>query len=275
MQLFAFDRDQNLLLATLADKKSRYLCPECSKELKVRAGPHRRAHYYHLRGSSYCRQHQKSLEHIQTQLFFLKNLPEGECFLEYRFPAINRIADVFWKGAKIVFEIQCSPISQQEVEDRTSDYAQEGLDTIWILHDKRFDKKFLSLAEKHLRNHPCYYTNIDKKGIGKIYDQSEVLDGAFRRYKSAPFPIQIDKPQKISLPIASHLQQIQTRAKPGKWFFTGDLLDHFLKDPNKYKYYLTSIEQRFAPTAISQKKGLLHLFRSLFNILLRAYSKEF
>lgn len=197
MQLFALDC-QAPVLATHAEKHKNYACPECKQPVRLRSGPHRQAHYFHIQRSSNCRQRQKSAEHIQAQLKLLTLLPEGECSLERPFPAISRIADVVWETAHIVFEVQCSPISQQEVKERTADYKAMGMDVVWILHDKRFNQRNLSAAERHLRSQSCYYTNITRSGAGVFYDQFEIIQAAVRKYKGPPLPISVHLPFPVN-----------------------------------------------------------------------------
>ena len=47
MQLHALDKEQ-LVLAQNAEKHKNYQCPECLNKVRVRGGPHRQIHFYHL-----------------------------------------------------------------------------------------------------------------------------------------------------------------------------------------------------------------------------------
>lgn len=193
VQLFALDQTYPVL-ASQAQPRYRYVCPECAEPVFVRKGPHRQAHYYHKDRSLACRQNQKTLEHLQAQLSLFKALQSEEAHLEYRFPSIQRIADVAWLSHKIVFEIQCSPISAEEVLARTADYQSIGFQVVWILHDKRFNKRKLCQAEHVLQSKTCYYTNYSKNGLGIFYDQFEVCRGAYRAFKGPPLPISLCDP---------------------------------------------------------------------------------
>lgn len=75
---------------------------------------------------------------------------------------------------KIVFEIQCSSISQQELEKRTQDYLSIGYRPVWILHDRIFNKKILTPQETFLLNHPHYFTNTERLSPVFIYDQLQI-----------------------------------------------------------------------------------------------------
>jgi competence protein CoiA len=115
-----------------------------------------------------------SLLHQSVQSHIYELIPKGEAFIEHRFP--GHTADLFWQPKKIVFEIQCSPISIDIAVARTNDYKKMGFHLVWILHQKSFNKSYLTLAELYLRKlGNCYYTNISTTGHGYIYDQKEEL----------------------------------------------------------------------------------------------------
>lgn len=170
MQLFALTDQQEIIEAEHAERKKDYACMECNGPVRVRQGEFRRSHFYHFRETPGCRQATKSLEHIQTQIF-LKAFLKGEIILEKRFPTVNRIADVVWEEEKVIFEVQCSPILAQEVMERNRDYAACGYRVIWILHDLRYGGRRMTSAEHFLQRSPHYYTNMDKEGVGIIYDR--------------------------------------------------------------------------------------------------------
>jgi competence protein CoiA len=107
----------------------------------------------------------------------LKSLfPEGEITLERRFPDKNRIADAVWERHKIIFEIQCSSISEEEVKMRCFDYEDLGYQIVWILHDRKFNKRKVSAAELYLRSRTSFFITPTLQ----IYDQVDVLAGAIR-----------------------------------------------------------------------------------------------
>ncbi|MBA3285957.1 MAG: hypothetical protein H0U27_12990, partial [Nitrosopumilus sp.] len=128
MQLYAFDIESKLISAKNALRQIDYFCPECKGYLRLRGGLHRQDHFYHSDFTPTCRQSVKSAEHLHTQLYILSQLPEKKCFMERRFPEINRIADICWESKKIIFEIQCSPISVEEIQERNRDYQSAGFE---------------------------------------------------------------------------------------------------------------------------------------------------
>ena len=195
MQLLAQDENLQTILASDATKRKDYTCPECRHPVRLRKGPSRRPHFFHRSPQrSSCRLHRKSRIHLQLQLYLLKLLPEGEALLEKSYPSIQRVADVAWEAQGIVFEIQCSPISLIECTERNKDYQSLGLTPVWILNDHRFNRRYLSAAENHLRKNLCFFSHIDPKGKRQIYDQFEVIKWGKRLYRSRPLTIDLSRP---------------------------------------------------------------------------------
>lgn len=186
MQLYALEGNTPIL-AIHASRHQSYWCPECGGAVRLRGGKLRQFHFFHLRSQPFCRQHQKSLAHLQIQLHLKSLIPEA--FLEKPFPSIGRIADVAWEERKIIFEVQYSPISLEEVQKRNADYGQCGYFVVWLLHDKQFNQRRLSPAEAYLRQGPCYFVN----GY-KVYDQFEVVRNSKRIYRGPSFPVDITLP---------------------------------------------------------------------------------
>ena len=185
------------ITACRAIKQKRYLCPECSSFVQLRSGPHRQAHFYHMRALSACAQQQKDRRAFRTSA--PSRIAHSRCRgpMERAFPQIARIADIAWETRKLVFEIQCSPISLHEVQSRCRDYRSIGWDILWILSDKRFNKRRLSAAEAFLRLQTSYYSHWDEK---ILYDQCEILHHFHRIYKGPRFPIN-------PVEIAAHIPQ--------------------------------------------------------------------
>lgn len=234
MQLYAFDINGELIHARQALRKTDYQCIECLQVVRLRGGPHRQSHFFHIEPVLFCRQHQKGPVHLQLQSYFLQQLPKGDCQLECAFPSIGRIADVVWFSQKVIFEIQCSPISAEEVLARNRDYQQLGWQVVWILHDQRYNQTRLSAAELALRSSPHFFTNINESGVGMIYDQFDIWEKGLRLGRLSPLPIDIrekqplDSMQKQSFP----LTLLQQRMSTWPLSFTGDLISSFVKDPD-------------------------------------------
>lgn len=231
MQIYAFDDKGNLRSAHQAVRHQDYRCLECGKIVRLRGGPQRQLHFYHPLPSAECRLSGKTQTHLAIQ-YFLQNLfIEDNCSLEMRFPEIRRIADVVLLPQKLIFEIQCSPISKEEILQRTRDYSSLGYLVIWILHDWTFNKHRLSLAETALASIPHYYTNFDSQGNGMIYDQYPIDFEGVRLGSLTPFPLdlrQMEYPKSsvIAKQFPSHFHKtLQYRLKNWRISFAGDLFD--------------------------------------------------
>jgi len=189
MQLCALDTDDKLVFARQAYKHQDYACIECGHKVRVRSGLHRQAHYYHTQPNRDCMQHAKGMPHILLQEFLKNTLPVGEVELEHRFSEIGRIADVAWIPERLIFEIQCSPITASEVDARNADYASVGFQVVWILHDSRYNQTRLSAAEDVLRDWPHYFSNMNAEGEGVIYDQAALVSRGCRVHRLPRFSI--------------------------------------------------------------------------------------
>jgi competence protein CoiA len=274
MQLYALDNDLPVP-ATKAEKGKNYLCPECSATVRKREGATRQTHFYHLRLPKQCRQHQKSLEHLQLQLKLAHLIGQG-AQLECPFPAIQRIGDVAWHEKKIVFEVQCSPILLEEVKNRHLDYEKAGYTVIWILHDKRFNQKALTASEAYARTYPCYFTNIDKTGEGIVYDQFDVIKGGRRLFKGPPLtisPTKITPPPSISTSDLALPQTLLDRLSKWNYYAQGDLLHRILKEGNlsqsAKKMYALESRLKCPPERTKEPKLPLHkLLRKGYSALL-------
>ncbi len=269
MQFFGL-KEKLLFSALEAQKKELYTCPECGGSLRLRSGPHRSAHFYHTSVPKACQQHLKSLEHLNTQMFLLDLLPQGEAKMEHPFREVQRIADVVWLERNIVFEVQCSPISLEEVESRNRDYESLGFTVVWILHDKRFNKKNLSAAENYLRARGAYFSSITKAGKGEIYDQAEHIDGFKREKRIRKLPISPSQPLKFSLPGEKNLPKIlESRITSSGLFFEGDLAFWWLKDPE------SDLFLNKKPKETHQSRSFLYrLYRRLLLGVLRPLTHE-
>lgn len=254
MQLYALNQVKQLIFADHAVKQIDYICIECQGVVRARGGMHRQNHYYHLKPNLSCHLSSKSMIHIQTQAYFKKNLPEHECVLERRFPEINRIADVVWLPQKLIFEIQCSPISAQEVQNRNLDYARLGFQVVWILHDNRFNQSRLSAAESFLRKSPVYFTNIDANGKGMVYDQFDHFEKGHRSHQLPALAIALEAPRRVvnkveKSALAALPLVVQQRLDVWPVYFSGDLIDLCLFEiaPPEYIQKVLELEQVLKP----------------------------
>lgn len=277
MQLCALDENGKMVLSAQAHKQRDYFCPECNNRVRLRGGSHRQDHFFHLEKSSLCRQNGKGMVHLQIQWYLLKNLPEGQCHIEHRFPSINRIADVAWIPHRIIFEIQCSPISAEEVRNRNADYSRLGWQVVWILHDNRFNKWRLSAAEEALTLSCHYFTNINSDGEGIIYDQYSFIHKGVRQHRKETLSIEIFHFRRIALgqwqPLT--LKVVMQRIHSWQITFKGDLVDLALR--GEKRDYLKAIQEieLSAAYAIDTSNNMSSLKNLLYKIFIRPYKLLF
>lgn len=169
MQVYALE--QNCLLSAHSAEKGRdYLCPECKTPVRLKSGPHRSSHFFHLNQALSCRQAHKGPIHLRLQRY-IQYLFDKEAQMERYFPEINRFADVACSQIKHIYEIQYSPMTLEEAQARCQDYESLGYQIIWILHDHTYNRGGMKPVEQFLRTKNCYYTNMDEEGLGMIYDE--------------------------------------------------------------------------------------------------------
>lgn len=170
--------------------------------------------------------------HRDLQNFFLKKLSYFSPKREVRFDSIHRTADILIESKKLIFEIQCSPISQAEVMRRNTDYQQRGYRTIWILHTKHFGKKWPSQAERYLADRERYYSNFAQGG-GEIFDMMTFPKKSGMHFKS---PVQIET-------IDPFLQTSATMAvkKHAQYYCKGDIIDTLLFNSETAEAFLMQL----------------------------------
>ena len=225
MSLYAYEEDL-LLYAAEAEPRRVYACAGCGGKVRVRKGPSRVPHFYHLSRAPACRLYSKSEDHLLAQLALQKILPAGEAVLEKPFPEILRIADVAWEKRKIIFEIQCSLVSPKEVEQRIDDYKNMGYQIVWILDDRIFNRRKVRPAERLLRVNACYYATL-RKGLPFFYDQFELFYQETRVKRGYSLKVQIGRPlllppfnwEKERFP-----SQILQKTERTNLYFLGDLI---------------------------------------------------
>lgn len=234
MQLCALEVDGTLVFAEKAHKRRDYSCLECRQPVRLRKGLHRQAHFFHSVPNGACRLHAKGLPHLMLQYFLQNLLPDGEAEMECRFPAIGRIADIAWHAQRLIYEIQCSPISAAEVAARNAAYASVGYRVVWILHDSRYNQRRLAEAEDFLRDSPHYYTDINQRGEGQVYDQFSLVTKGMRTQRLPRVPIDLSQPDfEAADRMVSRFRHLPLpfRQRAGAWQmrFSGDVVDRCLR----------------------------------------------
>jgi len=248
MQTFAFDEDFKIISASLAEKKKDYICPECGSFVRKRVPKNKNVHFYHTYQLKNCRQKKKNHDHRLIQELLSKKIQHLNPSLEHHFKEISRIADIYIHEKGLVFEIQCSKISKEEIQKRENDYQSLGLQVIWILNDKIFNKKNISDAETLLRSLCCYYTD----GIC-FYDQAEVIEKKKRTFRSTKFLVELSE---------CHIDDTFSEKK---LYFSGDITDKKGKDP-QFKMWLEDfLQKRRGKKRFSIEPLLLFIYKKTHN----------
>ena len=63
--------------------------------------------------------------------------------LEYLLPELKQIADVFVNG-HLALEVQCSPLPQKVLKERSEGYRSQGYQVLWLLGEKLWLKERLT-----------------------------------------------------------------------------------------------------------------------------------
>ncbi|MDE3045041.1 MAG: hypothetical protein KGJ02_00120 [Verrucomicrobiota bacterium] len=227
MTLYALEEDEILIYAAEAEERRVYRCTGCHRPVKVRRGPYRVPHFYHLSQSPTCRLYSKSQDHLLAQLALQKILPAAQTILEKPFPEILRVADVVWEPYKLIFEIQCSLLTPHEAKQRMRDYQKVGYQIVWILDDRVFNRRILRPAEKLIRQTPCYYATLRKQMFPIFYDQFEIFHNERRIRRGQCFKVELKFPGR--LPVFTWEEkrwprQIIQKTALTNLFFHGDLI---------------------------------------------------
>lgn len=150
---------ENSLIIKNNYPKGSLRCPECHSTLFPRSRKGYVNHFVHS-FQSVCSLGGESLAHQTAKAYIYKQCKKViedlslDAVVELEFPIFKnekliRRADVitlFKNGYSIAFEVQLSPISLIEIQRRTFDYHEQGIDVQWFVTDKSANvevKRFL------------------------------------------------------------------------------------------------------------------------------------
>lgn len=246
MSLCAVD-DDHLIYASAAESGKIYWCLDCFGPVKKRKRRRGFDHFYHLKASPACRLYSKALDHLVAQKELMRLFPEGELQIERPFLKIARVADACWEKEKIIFEIQCSAMTEKEAEMRVRDYLSLGYDVVWLLDDRRYNKKTLKPAEEFLRTQNTYFLSLKRL---EVYDQFEVLMEGVRVRKGKALILDLCKvrkrPETTFVEKCTPRQILQLRCARIFW---GDRLSLVLRFPDRMER-----EKRIEEEALKGRK---------------------
>ena len=158
------------LVNVLEDKleKKAYTCPACGGQLHLRQGASVRSHFAHksLKDCDYSSENE-SPEHLankESLYHWLKK--ETEVQLEYPLPELKQIADLFANG-NLALEVQCSPLTQKVLKERSEGYRSQGYQVLWLLGEKLWLKERLTRLQQGFlyfsQNMGFYVWEVDKE----------------------------------------------------------------------------------------------------------------
>ena len=101
MQIYAKNEKNVIISAEVAHKQIDYKCLECESTVRLRAGSHRRKHFFHIFSKTPCRLKDKSTLHIEIQNALASILPKNECEIEKVFKKIKNLFQTFNMGASV------------------------------------------------------------------------------------------------------------------------------------------------------------------------------
>lgn len=157
MQTVACDISGRMTKASRALRGEKYFCLTCHQPVRRRKGLFRTPHFYHITQDTLCDPRKRSLLHRQIQDFIQQQFPDDPIQLEVPFPKIGRVADIVCPSRKLIFEVQCSPISRWEVQGRMEDYSEVGYQVVWVLLADRFYRRKPTEIEKLLIGSPYFF----------------------------------------------------------------------------------------------------------------------
>lgn len=130
-------------------EKGDYTCPACQGAVRLRQGRVMRTHFAHKRlEACHFYSENESSEHLSLKASFYRWAKKNHVVaIEQHLPAIQQIADV-WVEKKLALEVQCSPLSQVRLAERTVSYRQEGYQVLWLLGEKLWLKDSLTSLQR-------------------------------------------------------------------------------------------------------------------------------
>ncbi|MBI5975278.1 competence protein CoiA [Staphylococcus canis] len=148
--LTAMNHKHQQVFAQHASKSNQYYCPVCQAPVILRNGQTKVAHFAHR---THCRlkssHPSESLEHLR----YKHHIYQQCCMLGYDanmevwLPDIQQIPDILVQHTAI--EVQLSPISIKEIQQRTAGLNQLGYRVIWITRLPNIKRELFQFSQLH------------------------------------------------------------------------------------------------------------------------------
>ncbi|NLM66093.1 MAG: competence protein [Enterococcus sp.] len=146
--------ERKLASACFKKEKEQYFCPSCQKEVLLKKGSVKRAHFAH-RHLTTCAAFSEgeTVEHLAGKFLLAEWTKNGE--LEAYLPELKQRPDVRW--GQIAFEFQCSPLPLERFLERTTNYQKHDYVPWWLLGQALLPKGAFSQLVKAC----CFYHSKD------------------------------------------------------------------------------------------------------------------
>lgn len=160
MQL-ALNQAQVLVTPQQAQLGDELTCPTCGRPVRLVCGSRRR-YFRHLSGQSTGAGETTTHLKGKDQLFLKYQQANQQVQTEVSLPQFNRRIDVLVqnKQQQLALEYQCSPISAEQLSQRTHAYYQAGINVRWIF-GPRYEQPSRhqhQLMTQWVLNQPCLIT---------------------------------------------------------------------------------------------------------------------
>lgn len=157
----ARDQQGRYVSADIAIAAGEFYCPGCLAPVALRHGEIKQPYFAHRAGAPcHTFADNETPQHLAGKLQLATYCQKfGQVTLEAGIPAINQRPDILITRAhqRIAIEYQCSPISQQRLDERNAGYRQQHITVIWILGATYYQAKMAQrtiikfLADRCLR----------------------------------------------------------------------------------------------------------------------------
>lgn len=171
--LLALNQRKKIVKANkILRKEDFYYCPACKHRVYLKTGQVISPHFAHYKKEN-CAvfSEGETQEHLKGKLALANyfKIYGGQIQLEAYLPKLKQRPDILIKKGKkkVAIEFQCSPISIENIKERTNGYIKEDYDIIWILGNNFKYKKSLTALQK-----ACLY--LSKKNNRLILFHYEV-----------------------------------------------------------------------------------------------------
>ncbi|MDR3156321.1 MAG: hypothetical protein LBT69_00140 [Lactobacillales bacterium] len=258
----ALDETEKFVIASeKLDKNQNFLCPVCRKSVQLKMGTHSRPHFAHFTKSIHTKKREgETNEHREgkeTLYYWSRQKTEINVELEPYISSIDQRPDVLIES-KLAFEIQCSPISIQQLTKRCVEYQKIGISPIWFCGKKLHINEKLSDLNRALMNYAknigFYYWEIhqQKQQIRLLFNIEETLD---HKIHYDTFCISFNQ-----MPIQKVLKlpQFISKLSPRK-YEDEKIIAHFYRELQQKLYFkdrrIIQLQEKF----YQQKQNLLDL----------------